>query len=209
MACSSPRSRSIPRFRFICVPMLSDLVYRLLFYCLLLRCSQAAALPGSRRSQYGQSLPPHDAKGKPAEGSSIVPRMDPAANAVIAADIPTATQQSQDITLNRDGEGQAGVIPNLNITREEVDCLNLSSGRDNKCWEELQLTTWVENWIVGHTCYQSEGFSSCFLRQAGWPELDCTGIKIPACTPPPVKDNQDPRVWYVAYNIYGMSFSAA
>ncbi|KAI4106750.1 MAG: hypothetical protein LQ339_002942 [Xanthoria mediterranea] len=131
--------------------------------------------------------------------------MDPAANAVMAADIPIATQQSQEITLNRDGEGEPGVVPNMQITNEEVDCLNLTTGRDNKCWDELQLTTWVHNWIEGHTCYESEGFSSCFLRQVGWPELDCTGIKIPSCTPPPVKPNQDAHVWYVAYNIYGMS----
>ncbi|KAL8977981.1 MAG: hypothetical protein Q9205_006327 [Flavoplaca limonia] len=120
----------------------------------------------------------------------------------MAADIPTATQQSQDITLNREGEGQVGVVPNMQFTNEEVDCLNLTSGRDNKCWEELQLTTWVHNWIKNHTCYETEGFSSCFLRQVGYPELDCTGIKIPACTPPPMKRNQDPYVWYVAYNIY-------
>ncbi|KAI4265719.1 MAG: hypothetical protein L6R38_009223, partial [Xanthoria sp. 2 TBL-2021] len=123
----------------------------------------------------------------------------------MVANIPTASQQSQDITLNREGQGQVGVVPNMQITNEKVDCLNLTTGRDNKCWEELQLTTWVHNWIEGHTCYESEGFSSCFLRQVGWPELDCTGIKIPACTPPPVKPNQDPYVWYVAYNIYGMS----
>lgn len=122
----------------------------------------------------------------------------------MAADIPTATPQSQEITLNRDGEGQPGVVPNMQITNEDVDCLNLTTGRDNKCWEELQLTTWVHDWIEGHTCYETEGFSSCFLRQVGWPELDCTGIKIPSCTPPPVKPNQDARVWYVAYNIYGM-----
>ncbi|KAL8779281.1 MAG: hypothetical protein Q9213_007013 [Squamulea squamosa] len=164
-----------------------------------------AALPKPLQSQCGQSLSTHDDAKNAAERSQIVARMDTAANAVIAADIPTATQQSQDITLNRDGQGQAGVIPNLNITREEVDCLDLTTGRDNKCWEELQLTTWVQNWIVDHTCYESEGFSSCYLRQVGWPELDCTGIKIPACTPPPVKENQDPRIWYVAYNIYAIN----
>ncbi|CAO1600410.1 hypothetical protein XANCAGTX0491_004100 [Xanthoria calcicola] len=123
----------------------------------------------------------------------------------MAADIPTATSQSQEITLNRDGEGQPGVVPNMQITNEDVDCLNLTTGRDNKCWDELQLTTWVHDWIEGHTCYESEGFSSCFLRQVGWPELDCTGIKIPSCTPPPVKPNQDARVWYVAYNIYAIN----
>ncbi|KAL8801206.1 MAG: hypothetical protein Q9200_007016 [Gallowayella weberi] len=185
--------------------MLSVLVCRLLFVCFGIYVSRTAALPTPLRTQYARSLSTQDASKNTAEGPPIFARMDPAANAVIAAKIPTASQQSQDITLNRNGQEQAGVIPNLNITRTEVDCLNLSTGRDNKCWEELQLSTWVQNWILGHTCYESEGFSSCFLRQVGWPELDCTGIKIPACTPPPVKDGQDPRVWYVAYNIYAIN----
>ncbi|KAL8731022.1 MAG: hypothetical protein Q9166_003673 [cf. Caloplaca sp. 2 TL-2023] len=187
--------------------MLSGLVCRPIYFCFITHVFNAVALPNSLPSQYARALPSRDVNKYTEESSHVIARMDPAANAVIAADIPTATQQSQDITLNTNGQNQPGVIPNLNITREEVDCLNLTSGRDNKCWEELQLTTWVKNWIVGHTCYNDEGFSSCFLRQVGWPELDCTGIKIPACIPPPVQENQDPRVWYVAYNIYGKSIS--
>ena len=175
----------------------------LLLLCLFTHVLDIAALPNYLRSQHAQSPYTHHAIENKAERLPIIARMDPAANAVIAADIPTATQQSQDITLNTDGQGQAGVVPNLHITREEVDCHNLTTGRDNKCWHELQLTTWVKEWIDEHTCYEGEGFSSCFLRQVGWPELDCTGIKIPACTPPPLQEDQDPRVWYVAYNIYG------
>lgn len=185
--------------------MLSGLVCRLTISCLVIHVLNIAALPNSLPSQHAPPLSsPHGNEDK-GERLPIVARMDPAANAVMVADIPTASQQSQDITLNREGQGQVGVVPNMQITNEKVDCLNLTTGRDNKCWEELQLTTWVHNWIERHTCYESEGFSSCFLRQVGWPELDCTGIKIPACTPPPVKPNQDPYVWYVAYNIYGMS----
>ncbi|KAL8646818.1 MAG: hypothetical protein Q9226_006698, partial [Calogaya cf. arnoldii] len=188
--------------------MLSGVFCRLTVFCLINHVLDIAALPNSLRSQHAPSLFSQRANENEAKRLPIVARAAPPANIIIAADIPTATQQSQDITLNREGQGQVGVVPNtpsLQTTNEEVDCHNLSTGRDNKCWEELQLTTWVHKWIEEHTCYDTEGFSSCFLRQVGWPELDCTGIKIPACTPPPVKPNQDPYVWYVAYNIYGMS----
>ena len=189
--------------------MLSGLLCRLTLFCLVNHVLSIAALPKSLRSQHAPSLSSRHANEDEAKRLPIVARAAPPANIIIAADIPTATQQSQNITLNREGQGQVGVVPNtpnLQTTNEEVDCHNLSTGRDNKCWEELQLTTWVHKWIEEHTCYDTEGFSSCFLRQVGWPELDCTGIKIPACTPPPVKPNQDPHVWYVAYNIYGMFF---
>lgn len=144
----------------------------------------------------------HTGEKPAAEGALLRARvLNGASSAVIAADIPTAPQQSQNITTT-DGQGQLGVIPNLNITREEVDCTDLSTGRDNKCWQELRLTAWVSDWIAANTCYQNEAFSSCFLRKAGYPELDCTGIKLDTCTPPSVKEGMDPKVFYVAYNFY-------
>ncbi|KAL9632894.1 MAG: hypothetical protein Q9204_003617 [Flavoplaca sp. TL-2023a] len=185
--------------------MHAGLLLRLTFLCLVIYVLNSRALPNSLPSQHARSLSSHPTNEDGTGVLPIVARMDPPPNIVMAADIPTATQQTQDITLNREGEGQVGVVPNMQITNEEVDCLNLTTGRDNKCWEELQLTTWVHNWIKNHTCYETEGFSSCFLRQVGYPELDCTGIKIPACTPPPMKRNQDPYVWYVAYNIYSIN----
>ncbi|KAL9030602.1 MAG: hypothetical protein Q9196_001308 [Gyalolechia fulgens] len=146
---------------------------------------------------------------KEAPGTAhIIARMDGAASAVMAANIPTAEQQTQDITKTDGMNGtdpEPGVIPNLSITREEVNCSDLSTGRDNKCWQELQLTTWVENWIAANTCYQDESFASCFLRKVGYPELDCTGIKLATCTPPPLKPDMDSRVFYVAYNFYAVN----
>ncbi|KAL9600491.1 MAG: hypothetical protein Q9219_003142 [cf. Caloplaca sp. 3 TL-2023] len=187
--------------------MFADLVRHSILCFLALDVWSVSALP---------TLPqPYNALGSPllyasqdtAEKASITKRMDGTVSAVLAADIPTATQQSQDITSTEGMIGthpQPGVIPNLSITREEVNCTDLSTGRDNKCWQELQLTNWVEDWIVGNTCYEDEAFASCFLRKVGYPELDCTGIKLATCTPPPLKPDMDPRVFYVAYNIYGL-----
>ncbi|KAL8991166.1 MAG: hypothetical protein Q9169_007931, partial [Polycauliona sp. 2 TL-2023] len=185
--------------------MLSSLVRRLTLLYFVLRVLNVAALPNSLQYQHVRVSSSHHANDDKAQTMPIVARMDPAANSVIAADIPTDAQQDQHITLNTDGQGEVGVVPEIQTSNAEVDCHNLTTGRDNKCWEELQLTQWVHGWIEGHTCYENEGFSSCFLRQVGWPELDCTGIKIPACTPPPVKPDQDPYVWYVAYNIYAIN----
>ncbi|KAL8688809.1 MAG: hypothetical protein Q9218_005374 [Villophora microphyllina] len=130
------------------------------------------------------------------ERTQLSPRME----------VPTDTTHDQNMYSSDGTNGtEPGFIPHLSVTNEQVNCSDLSTGRDNKCWNELLLTTWVENWIVGHTCYQDEGFSSCFMRQVGYPELDCTGIKLSTCTPPPVKDGMDTRVFYVAYNIYAIN----
>ena len=119
-------------------------------------------------------------------------------------------QQTQNATSTA-GKGNGtdpdpGVITNPGATpiSEEVNCSDPTTGRDNKCWEQLKLTEWVENWVDNNRCYQGEAFASCFLRKEGFPGLDCTGIKIDACTAPQ-GDNvlKEPEVFYVAYNIYG------
>ena len=180
---------------------------RSLLFCLAAHVFIIFALPNPSRSSHAIYPLSQDAIEDSVERGPILARMDGAASAVMAADIPTATQQSQDITGTDGMNGthpDPGVIPNLSITREAVNCSDPSTGRDNKCWQELQLTTWLENWIVGSTCYQDEPFVSCFLRQVGYPELDCTGIKLATCTPPPFSAGMDPRAFYVAYNFYGM-----
>ena len=119
-------------------------------------------------------------------------------------------QQTQNATSTA-GKGNGtdpdpGVITNPGATpiSEEVNCSDPTTGRDNKCWEQLKLTEWVENWVDDNRCYHGEAFASCFLRKEGFPGLDCTGIKIDACTAPQ-GDNvlKEPEVFYVAYNIYG------
>ena len=120
-------------------------------------------------------------------------------------------QQTQNATSTV-GKGNGtdpdpGVITNPGATpiSEEVNCSDPTTGRDNKCWEELKLTEWVENWVDNNRCYKGEAFASCFLRKEGFPGLDCTGIKIDACTAPQGENVlKEPEVFYVAYNIYGM-----
>ncbi|KAL9008839.1 MAG: hypothetical protein Q9173_006080 [Seirophora scorigena] len=198
-----------PPFRRNTLSMVAGLGRCTALFCLADCVSNVVALPNPPRPSHDaddddNDIPQHT--GEPAaEGALLQARvMNGASSAVIAADIPTAPQQSQNIATT-DRQGQLGVIPNLNITPEEVDCSDLSTGRDNKCWQELQLTAWVSDWIAANTCYQNEAFSSCFLRKAGYPELDCTGIKLDTCTPPSVKAGMDPRVFYVAYNFYSIN----
>ncbi|KAL8992863.1 MAG: hypothetical protein Q9188_007479 [Gyalolechia gomerana] len=188
--------------------MFASFVRRPILPCLAIYFFSVSALPNPSRFEHGPSIlsqpPSEEATGR----AHIIARMDGAASAGMAADVPTAAQQTQDITKTDGINGtdpEPGVIPNLSITREEVNCSDLSTGRDNKCWQELQLTTWVDNWIAANTCYQDESFASCFLRKEGYPELDCTGIKLATCTPPPVKSGMDSKVFYVAYNFYAVN----
>ncbi len=122
--------------------------------------------------------------------------------------VPVPGEQSQNSTGTAGaGDGapnEPGMITNSPATDDAVDCRNLTTGRDNKCWDELKLTMWVEDWVDTNKCHADEPFASCFLRKEGFPGLDCTGIKISACTAPQ-GDNllKQPEVFYVAYNIYG------
>lgn len=124
--------------------------------------------------------------------------------------VSTPGEQTQNVTSTT-GAGNGtdpdpGVITNSGTTpiTDEVNCTDVSTGRDNKCWTELKLTQWVEDWVDTNACYTGEAFASCFLRKEGFPGLDCTGIKIDACTSPQGDSLlQEPEVFYVAYNIYG------
>ncbi|KAL8835224.1 MAG: hypothetical protein Q9170_003420 [Blastenia crenularia] len=188
--------------------MFVSLIRRSILYYLALYVFSVFALPNPSHSDHASHSSSQHVNQISEEKALIIPRMDGATSAVMAADIPTASQQNQDITSTDGNSGtqpEPGVIPNLSITREEVNCTDLSTGRDNKCWQELQLTSWLENWIVGNTCYESESLASCFLRKAGYPELDCTGIKLSTCTPPPLKPDMDPKVFYVAFNFYAIN----
>ena len=124
--------------------------------------------------------------------------------------VSTPGQQTQNTTSTA-GEGNGtdpdpGVITNSVATpiSDEVNCTDVTTGRDNKCWGQLKLTEWVEDWVDTNTCYTDEAFASCFLRKEGFPGLDCTGIKIDTCTSPQGDTVlTEPAVFYVAYNIYG------
>ena len=128
----------------------------------------------------------------------------------ILPNLATPGQQTQGIT-NTSGAGNGtdsspGDFTNSSpaVLSDGIDCDNITTGRDNKCWAQLNLTQWVQEWLEDNTCHPNEPFASCFLRLEGFPGLDCTGIKISACTPPQ-GDNmlKKPQVFYVAYNIYG------
>ncbi len=124
--------------------------------------------------------------------------------------VSTPGQQTQNITSTA-GEGNGtdpdpGDITNPAATTlsGSVNCTDVTTGRANKCWEELGLTRWVEDWVDTNPCDTGEAFASCFLRKEGFPGLDCTGIKIDTCTSPQGENVlKEPEVFYVAYNIYG------
>ena len=121
--------------------------------------------------------------------------------------VPVPGQQSQNTDSTSTGNGasnEPGMVTNNPATNNKVNCRDLTTGRDNKCWDELGLTKWVEDWVDMNVCYTDESFASCFLRKEGFPGLDCTGIKVSACTSPQGDSlMREPEVFYVAYNIYG------
>ena len=122
--------------------------------------------------------------------------------------VPVPGQQTQNINTTVGTEDTPGMITNSPATNDEVDCRNIQTGRDNKCWDELDLTKFVEDWVIKNSCHTDEPFASCFLRKEGFPGLDCTGVKISSCTAPQGDDlSKDPEVFYVAYNIYGKYYS--
>ncbi|KAL2038857.1 hypothetical protein N7G274_008379 [Stereocaulon virgatum] len=73
-----------------------------------------------------------------------------------------------------------------------------------------QTLTLVNGHCTGWKIVLTTQTMSCFLRLEGFPGLDCTGIKISACTAPQcVNLLHEPAVFYVAYNIYGAASSLA
>ena len=117
----------------------------------------------------------------------------------------TSTEGSTGGTGNGTTANSPGFISQPgDVWNDEVDCRNLTTGRANKCWEELKLTQWVMNWVNENKCYESEGFSTCFLRLNGFWGIDCSQIAPNACVPPQDPNLiRKPEVFYVAYNIYG------
>ncbi len=132
------------------------------------------------------------------------------------ANISVAPPQTQNTlntsnlnTSNSNTNTVNGVAPGLigntgSVNYQQINCSDVTTGRSNKCWNILGLTEYVQTWQKSSSCYEGEGFSGCFLRQNGFPSLDCHAISVSAC-PAPQSDivNQDPRTFYVAYNIYG------
>ena len=133
-------------------------------------------------------------------------------SSVLQAVVPVPSQQVQNATQttgagnNTSTDPAPGFIPNSNVTSPQTGCRNLTTGRDNKCWAELDLTTWVNSWVANNTyaCQPSEPFASCFMRLNGFYAWDCTGLKLGTCTPPESPQfDTNPELFYVTYNIYG------
>lgn len=142
--------------------------------------------------------------------------ISPPDQTLITRDVPAPGQQTQN-TTSTEGAGngtdpEPGVITNTPTTTatNEIDCKNITTGRGNKCWSQLNLTKWVEDWVDYNACHSEEPFASYFLMLEGFPGLDCTGVKISACTSPQGDHLlKEPEVFYVAYNIYGEILSAS
>ncbi len=131
-----------------------------------------------------------------------------------AAGVRGQASQTQNYTTTEGSAGGTGNGTTANspgfigqpsgLDGSQVDCTNLTTGRANKCWAELKLTQWVINWANDNKCYESEGFSTCFLRLNNFWGLDCSQIAPNACVPPQNPNLAvQPEVFYVAYNIYG------
>ena len=108
------------------------------------------------------------------------------------------------VTNTSSGDVPFVVGPGTNPNDELVNCLDVSTGRSNRCWAQLNLTGYVKDWLNNHHCYEGEGFSTCYLRQNNFVERDCSAVSLSSCTSTSYDQaGSDPRKFYVAYNIYG------
>ena len=95
--------------------------------------------------------------------------------------------------------------PPTNATKGSANpsCTDLSTGLATRCFEELQLASYIINWTATHQCYPSEGFATCFFRHNIGDHNRCGTVAINACFAPQLA-NPDPKAFYTAYNIYGI-----
>lgn len=116
----------------------------------------------------------------------------------------TGVQNQTNVTLTTNGTIPSYVGNPENPNADQVNCSDLVTGRANDCWVKLNLTQYVKDWIKTHQCYSGEGFSTCYLRQSGFPGLDCSRISVSSCVAPQSDSIVlDPPKFYIAYNIYG------
>ena len=141
----------------------------------------------------------------------LVNRQQAAPGAAGAGAVPVAVPQPQNVTQTTNNTNNAtsgsspGYVGNSNgLASNLVNCSDVTSGRSNTCWAQLNLTGYVKDWTNSNVCYPGEGFSTCFLRKNGFPGLDCSGISVSSCVAPQSDAvNSDAKKFYVAYNIYG------
>ena len=102
---------------------------------------------------------------------------------------------------------------------DTVDCETVTTGLSSSCWDQLNVNTWMQNWMVTTSpnatngaaaqCKDNELWSTCFLRLG----LEVTGrdcfkigtnggnstCPMPRLGYPP----HDPHMFYGVWNIYG------
>lgn len=112
---------------------------------------------------------------------------------------------------------EAGVLPVPEQSGADsiANCLDpFGTTLAKKCWTELNLTNFVQEWVSIHPCDPTEGamFGKCFLNQVGFVTTDCSYIGLNSCIPPTSLSEKLPdpvtkvKAFYVAYNIHGKVF---
>lgn len=115
--------------------------------------------------------------------------------------------------------------------RDTYNCTDLGASFDARCWNDLNLTTYLFNWNAttrvcdevqsaadndgSNCCKPDEPWTTCYLRLAhGSPGQDCSQINPQMCTysslmDPYMDPSIKPEVQYVMKNIYCESNCAA
>ncbi|KAI9852206.1 MAG: hypothetical protein M1838_001443 [Thelocarpon superellum] len=93
------------------------------------------------------------------------------------------------------------------LPNQVVDCRDPRTGVNASCWNDLNMTVWVQKWYAMHTCDSDEGFAACFLRINGMGSVNCTALNQQSCGSwlAEFVPNRDPEIFYVLTNIYGIN----
>ncbi|KAI4159470.1 MAG: hypothetical protein LQ342_006549 [Letrouitia transgressa] len=139
------------------------------------------------------------------QGGVPVPTSQPQNENLTSTEGATPINSSVNQTIN--GPAPGFIPPEVNPDEDQVDCHDTATGPATKCWDELNLTSWVQDWLDSHYCHEHEGFSDCFLRQNGFQGMDCSGVKLDTCTVPQNQEvaSKHPEQWYVAYTIFSVN----
>lgn len=102
-----------------------------------------------------------------------------------------------------------------------VNCEVVTTGLSPSCWNELNMNSWMRNWLASTSsnatgtgtaqCQPQELWSTCFLRLSlGFTGRNCSTIDTngenSTCVMPTLGDPpHDPRMFYGVWNIYGKS----
>ena len=199
--CLSCESPFFYQFRTV-LAMRASTLLRVLFTCLSIHFLTANSLV-ALNAQSQIRAPSKKSHRSKRQRSALPNQIE------ILPNLSVSSQEASNVTSTAGTANSAVPAPEVfsassKVIADGIDCNNITTGRNNKCWAHLNLTQWVQGWLNANICHLNEPFASCFLRLEGFPGLDCTGIKISACTAPQGDTMlKEPQVFYVAYNIYG------